>query len=94
MEAVTQKYLSDPTLVWGLTIAVIALFALVIWLIKFQLNKMIVVLESVATSNLKLTTALSELRTSIEEGTEATTGLLQEQKLLNQQLQISINRKP
>lgn len=57
------------------------------------MNNMIAVLQDVATSNIKLTNALSELRTSIEEGTEATTGLLQEQKLLNQQLQISMNKK-
>lgn len=93
MEEVTSKYISDPTLTWGLSIAVVALFGLAIYLMRFQMNNMIAVLQDVATSNIKLTNALSELRTSIEEGTEATTGLLQEQKLLNQQLQISMNKK-
>lgn len=93
MEEVTSKYISDPTLTWGLSIAVVALFGLAIYLMRFQMNKMIAVLQDVATSNIKLTNALSELRASIEEGTESTTGLLQEQKLLNQQLQISMNKK-
>lgn len=93
MEEVTSKYISDPTLTWGLSIAVVALFGLAIYLMRFQMNKMIAVLQDVATSNINLTNALSELRTSIEEGTESTTGLLQEQKLLNQQLQISMNKK-
>lgn len=92
MEEVANKYIADPNLIWALSIAVIALTVGIIWLVRFILFRMIPVLQNVATSNTTLSTTLESVNSNIKENTIATNALTSEQKLLNQQMQIVINR--
>lgn len=92
MDEVTSKYISDPSLVWGLSIAVIVLAIAAGWLIRFIFFKVLPVLEKVATSNIILSNSLTALSTTLKENSKATEGLTTEQRLLNQQLQIVINK--
>lgn len=93
MDEVAQKYIADPNLVWGLSIAVLALVVAIGWLTRYILFKVIPVLQNVATSNITLSNSLTSLSANLTENSRATEGLTQEQKLLNLQLQNVINKK-
>lgn len=92
MEDLAKQYVTDPSLIWGLSFAVVVLGSGIIWLVRFILFKMIPVLQNVATSNITLSQTLSTLSLNLKENSEATNALIQEQKLLNQQLQLSIKK--
>lgn len=92
MEDIAKQYVSDPSLILGLSFAVVVLGAGIIWLVRFILFKMIPVLQNVATSNITLSQTLSTLSHNLQENSEATNALIQEQKLLNQQLQLTIKK--
>ena len=92
MEDLAKQYVTDPSLIWGLSFAVVVLGAGIIWLVRFILFKMIPVLQNVATSNITLSQTLSTLSLNLKENSEATNALIQEQKLLNQQLQLTIKK--
>lgn len=89
MEELAKEYVSNPSLIWGLSFAVVALSVGIIWLIRFILFKMITVLQSVASSNIELSNSLSTLADNIKDSTNATRSLITEQALLNNQLQIT-----
>ena len=93
MDEVAQKYIADPNLVWGLSIAVLVLVIAIGWLTRYILFKVIPVLQNVATSNITLSNSLTSLSANLKENSRATEGLTQEQKLLNLQLQNVINKK-
>lgn len=94
MEEVAKQYIADPSLIWGLSFAVVALAIGIIWLVRFILFKMTPVLQEVAVSNVTLSKALDTLSKNLLENSEVTEQLIREQQLLNQQMNIVINRKP
>lgn len=92
MEELAKEYVSDPSLIWALSIAVCALVLGIIWLVRFILFKMTPVLQNVATSNTTLSNTLSNVATNLKENSEATRALTAEQKLLNQRMELQYKR--
>lgn len=92
MEEITKSYIENPTLTIALTIAVLALTAGTIWLVKWILNKLITALENNTAAMNNIVKTVDEFRKTMQENTDVMSELTMEQKLINQNLQNVLKR--
>ena len=92
VEEITKSYIENPTLTIALTIAVLALTAGTIWLVKWILNKLITALENNTAAMNNIVKTVDEFRKTMQENTDVMSELTVEQKLINQNLQNVLKR--
>lgn len=64
---VTTKFIEDPSLTWGLIIAVLALAGALVFLVKWILNKLIKVAENNTAAMNGVVQSSTDLQTSIKD---------------------------
>lgn len=67
MQEVTNKFMTDPSLLWGLVIAVITMAVALIWLVRWILNKLLPVLEANTSAMKQVSDSSDDLQISIKD---------------------------
>lgn len=67
MQEVTDRFIADPNLLWGLVIAVITMAVALIWLVRWILNKLLPVLEANTSAMKQVSDSSDDLQISIKD---------------------------
>lgn len=67
MGEVTDRFIQDPSLLWGMVIAIITLVGALAWLMRWILNKLITVAENNTAAMNRVSATSEDLQQSIQD---------------------------